>query len=240
MLLRLENAYESMAANMRHLERLANNLANANTVGYRQDRMFTEVLNERIDDEGAPRSTRRMTQWADVQPGSLERTGNPFDVAIEGDGFFVLSEAGAPGPLYTRAGQFMLDEDGALRTSNGRIVEGINGPIEIPPDTGEIEIRRNGDVMADGRVLDTLRVVRFTDPSKLERVDGAAFRAGGQVPQDVENPGILQGHLESSNVNVIDAMTELIANSRLFESQQRVLRTIDLKLQRVTRELARF
>ena len=229
-----------MAANMRHLERIANNVANANTVGYRRDRIFTEVLNERIDDEGAPRSLRRMDQWADQQAGSLERTGNELDVALEGDGFFVFTNPETDVETFSRAGQFLLDENGKLRTSAGLLVEGISGPIELPPEAGDIEIRKNGDIIHEGRLMGTLRVVRFDDPATLERLDGASFLAGDQFPEDIDEPLVRQGHLEMSNVNVIDAMTDLISNSRLYETQQRALQTINQKLQRVTRELARF
>ncbi len=240
MLLRLENSYNSMAANMRHLERVANNLANANTVGYRQDRMFTEVLNEEIDAEGAPLSTRRMNQWVDHRTGSMESTGNPLDIALDGEGFFVVNNPETGSTEYTRAGRFMISEDGTLQTPTGLIVEGTSGPIDFPPDGGDIQIRKNGDVMVDDRLLGTIRVVQFEDPSQLERIDNASFLAGDQFPQDIEEPSIVQGQVEMSNVNALVAMTDLIENSRLFESQQRAMRTIDLYLQRATRELARF
>ena len=139
MLLRLENSYNSMAANMRHLERIANNLANANTVGYRQDRIFTEVLNEEIDAEGGPLSTRRMQQWADHRAGSLEATGNPLDVAFDRDDFFVLNNPETGESQYTRAGRFILSEDGALQTPKGLFVEGTSGQIDFPPEGGDIE-----------------------------------------------------------------------------------------------------
>lgn len=240
MLLRLENSYSSMAANMRHLERIANNLANANTVGYRQDRFFTEVLNEKIDDEGSPISARKMHQWADHRTGSMEQTGNPLDVALDGEGFFVVTDPNTGNTQYTRAGRFVLNEDGELQTPNGLLVEGSNGPLTLPPEAGTIDIRRNGDVLLDGEEMGTLRVVTFADPAKLERVDDASFSASGQFPEDMDNPSIVQGQVELSNVNALVAMTELIENSRLFETQQRAMRTIDLYLQRATRELARF
>lgn len=240
MLLRLENSYNSMAANMRHLERIANNLANANTVGYRQDRIFTEVLNEQIDAEGGPVSTRRMTQWADHRAGGLETTGNPLDVAIDGEGFFVLNNPETGESQYTRAGRFLLNEDGALQTAGGLFVEGATGAIELPPEGGDIEIRKNGDVLHNGQLMGSLRVVQFDNPEQLQRIDSASFVANGQIPQDIDDPSVLQGRVEMSNVNALTAMTELIENSRLFESQQKAMRTIDLYMQRATRELARF
>ncbi len=240
MLLRLENSYNSMAANMRHIERIANNLANANTVGYRQDRIFTEVLNEEIDAEGAPVSARRMQQWADHRAGGLETTNNPLDVAIDGDGFFVLNNPETGESQYTRAGRFLLNEDGALQTAGGLLVEGAAGQIDFPPEGGDIEIRKNGDILFDGQMIGSLRVVQFDNPHQLQRIDTSSFVANGQIPQDIDDPSVLQGQVEMSNVNALTAMTELIENSRLFESQQKAMRTIDLYLQRATRELARF
>ncbi len=229
-----------MAANMRHLERIANNLANANTVGYRQDRIFTEVLNEEIDAEGGPMSTRQMQQWADHRAGSLEATGNPLDVAIDGDGFFVLNNLETGESQYTRAGRFLINEDGALQTPKGLIVEGASGQIDFPPEGGDIEIRKNGDVMLNGELMGTIRIVQFDNPEQLQRVDDSSFTANGQFAQDIDEPSLLQGQVEMSNVNALAAMTELIENSRLFESQQKAMRTIDQYLQRASRELARF
>ena len=108
MLLRLENAFNAMTSGMRQVERVANNLANANTIGYRQDRMFTEVLREQIDDEGSPVSTRRLDQWVDASPGSYEWTENPLDVGIKSDGFFVVEDPKTGQELYTRGGRFTL------------------------------------------------------------------------------------------------------------------------------------
>lgn len=229
-----------MAANMRHIERIANNLANANTVGYRQDRIFTEVLNEEIDAEGAPVSMRKMQQWADHRAGGLETTGNPLDVAIDGEGFFVLNNPETGESQYTRAGRFLLNEDGALQTAGGLVVEGASGQIDLPPEGGDIEIRKNGDLLFNGQLMGTIRVVQFDNPEQLQRIDTASFVANGQIPTDIEDPSLLQGQVEMSNVNALAAMTELIENSRLFESQQKAMRTIDMYLQRASRELARF
>ena len=229
-----------MTANVRDVERIANNIANANTVGFRQDRYFTEVLNERLDAEGSPRSTRAITQFSDQKTGTLDRTDHPLDVALDGRGFFVVSDPETGAEQFTRAGNFMLDEEGGLRTTTGLVVMGASGPIELPPDGGQIDIRRNGDILHNGNLVGTLRVVQFENPESLERLDGASFMAGNQIPEEVDEPSIVQGHLESSNVNAIDAMTELITHSRLFETQQKALRTTDLYLQRITRELARF
>ncbi|MBX2820343.1 MAG: flagellar hook-basal body protein [Rhodothermaceae bacterium] len=240
MLLRLENSYNSMAASMRELERIANNLANSNTVGYRKTRFFTEVLNEEIDADGSPRSARSLQQWNDQSAAELQRTDSALDVAIDGEGFFVISDPETGETSYTRAGQFVLDNDSTIRTINGMLVEGTNGPIDIPQETTTIDIRKNGEVLADGQPVGAIRVVQFENPDNLTQFQDASFLPGDQIPEDMEDPQLMQGHLEMSNVNVVNAMVELVQHSRLYEMQTKALRTTDLYLQRVGRDLSRF
>ncbi len=240
MLLRLRNAAASMTEMTRQQERVANNLANANTVGYKRDRLFTQALEERLDAEGAPRSDRRVTQGADPRQGTLKATGNPLDVALGGEGFFVTTDAATGAPRYTRAGQFALGEDGTLRTPAGHAVEGQGGPIQIPPESGPVQIAKDGTIQAGGQRVGALSVVRFENPLELERLDGAAFAAGNAAPEPVQAPDVIQGHLEGSNVNPVAEMADMIEHFRTFESQQKVLQTTDQVLGRVTRDLGTF
>lgn len=240
MLLRLENAVASMQAVAREQENIANNLANANTAGYKRSRLFTEALIERLDAEGAPRTTRRLLQGTDQTQGALQATGNPLDVALNGEGFFVLTDPATGAQRYTRAGHFVAGPDGTLRTPSGDLVEGAGGPLQLPPGGQAIEIAQDGTVRANGRRIGTLRVVTFPAPEQLQRLDGTAFAADGQAPTDVTQPQVMQGYLEASNVEPVTAMTEMIEHFRLFESQQKVLQTTDQLLGRVTRELGSF
>ncbi|MFW5972462.1 MAG: flagellar basal-body rod protein FlgF, partial [Bacteroidota bacterium] len=239
MLLRLQNSFAAMTRLGREQERTANNLANANTVGFRRDRMFVEALNERIDVEGAPASEKLTTQWADQASGSIEATGNPLDVALQGDGFFVVTDDNGAA-RYTRAGRFTTDAGGMLRDASGRLVAGDNGPLTLPAGGGPIIIGSDGTIEVGGAVAGKLRVVTFDDPMQLERAEGATFIAGDQNPRDVASPALLQGHIETSNVDVIAEMTEMIEHFRLFESHQKVLQTTDQVLSGVTRDLGRF
>lgn len=240
MLLRLQNASASMTEMARHQERLANNLANANTTGFKRDRVFVEALNERLDAEGAPRSDRNNVQWADLEQGALERTGNPLDVALGGDSFLNVTDAQG-NELYTRAGRLVVGPDQTLQTPNGLTVQGEGGPITIPPNAQDITITSAGQIQADGRQLGRLRVVRFEDPAQLERRAGATFAAAdGAEPLEVEQPQVLQGHLEESNVNPVQAMTDMIEHFRMFESQQKMIRSADQLLGQVARDLGRF
>lgn len=240
MLLRLQNATASMVAMARHQERIATNLANANTIGYKRDRVFVEALNERIDAEGAPRSDRVPTQWADLEAGGLRSTGNPLDVALQGEGFFAVTDAEGE-ERYTRAGQFMVDSDRTLRTPSGLAVQGQDGgPIQVPDQPGPIVIAQDGRLRLNGQTFGQLRVVRFDNPLLLERRAGATFAAPTTVPIDVEQPTVLQGQLEASNVNPVQTMTDMITHYRLFETQQRMMRTSDALLGRVSKDLGTF
>ncbi|ARA94809.1 flagellar basal-body rod protein FlgF [Rhodothermaceae bacterium RA] len=240
MLLRLQNSFASMTEGVRQQERIANNLANANTVGFKRERLFVEALNERLDAEQAPRSDRAITRWADAGQGALEKTDNPLDVAIHGDGFFVVTDEATGRTGYTRAGRFTLDADGVLRDAAGRLVEGEGGPIEIPPDQSPIVISTDGEVRAGDEVVGRLRVVTFADPMALTRAEGAVFLADEARPVDVPTPDLRQGFVESSNVDVIREMTDMITHFRLFESQQKVIQTLDQVLGQVSRDLGRF
>ena len=237
MLLRLRNAAASMAELVQRQDRTANNLANANTVGYRRDRAFTEVLRERLDAEGAPQSDRRIVGWADLTPGALDATGNPFDVALEGEGFFVVN--GDDGTeRYTRAGRFLMDATGTLRTSDGATVMGTDGPIQLPPG-GPVTIAPDGRIAVAGQPAGQLQVVTFGDPTVLRRLDDTSFVADGP-PTALETMAVRQGFIEGSNVDPIREMTDMIAHVRLYEAQQKVIQTTDGVLGQVTRDLGTF
>lgn len=240
MLLRLQNSLASMRSMIREQERIANNLANANTVGYKRDRLFTEALNEHLDEEGAPQSSRIVTQWADLRAGALDETGNPLDVAIDGEGFFAVTDEATGATRYTRDGRLTVDADGLLRTASGFLLEGEAGPIQVPTAGEAIEISKNGEVRAGGEPVGRLRLVTFADPTALRRLDGVTFAAEGQEPEPVEQPNVLQGFVEGSNVDPVHEMTDMITYFRQFETQQKLMQTTDHLLGSITRELGKF
>lgn len=240
MLQRLRNSFSSMTQMARRQEQAANNLANAQTVGYKRERVFVEALDEALDYEGSPISVRQANPWADHTQGALEHTGNPLDLALRGDGFFAVVDEAAGQTRYTRDGRFTLDAEGVLRTTAGHLVEGEDGPLQVPPTAGPIEVTQDGEVRAGNQTIGRLRLVRFEDPTALTRIDGASFDAAGQAPDALTDAMVQQGSLETSNVDVLQEMTQMITHHRLFESQQRSLTTTDGILGNVTRELGRF
>jgi flagellar basal-body rod protein FlgF len=239
MLLRLRNSVASMTGMSRAQERTANNLANAGTIGFKRERAFVEVLNEQIDTDGGPHSNRAIRQWIDFSTGQQEKTGNAFDLSLNGDGFFVLSDPESDELRYTRAGRMNLSEDGTLQSLSGMSLEGEGGPIQIPPGTGEVEVRPDGRVFADGNLIAQLSVVNFEDTSVLQRRGGAEFSAGDA--QSIESSAtVRQGYVEHSNTEPLEAMTGMIEHLRLFEMQQRMLRSTDENLSQSIRSLGRF
>ncbi|HLA64407.1 MAG TPA: flagellar basal-body rod protein FlgF [Rhodothermales bacterium] len=237
MLQRLRTAAASMAEMTRRQERTANNLANVDTSGYRRERTFANVLREQIDAEGAPRTVRTTGGWADLNPGELQATGNPLDVALERGGFFVV--AGPDGAeRYTRAGSFGLDATGTLRTLDGDAVMGEEGPLTLPPGSA-VTVSAEGRIAVDGQPVGTLRVVTFADPATLRRAGDTTFTSTAP-PTPVDDPGVRQGFVEGSNVDAVREMADMITHFRLFEAQQKMVQSTDELLGAVTRDLGRF
>ncbi len=227
-----------MAEMVHRQERTANNLANADTVGFRRERTFANVLQNTLDAEGAPRTTRREGGWADQSVGSFEQSGNPFDVALENpEAFFVIQ--GADGAeRYTRAGRFTLDSQGVVRTPGGDAVQGVDGPITIP-EGGQIAITDAGEVQVNGSTVGTLRIVEFADRGALQRTGDTAFVTPNPPAASV-NPRLRQGFVETSNVDTVREMTDMIAHFRLYEAQQKVIQSQDGLLGEVTQSLSKF
>lgn len=220
-------------------DRVASNLANANTTGYLRDRTFATALRERIDAEGAPQSTRVAGQMADTSSGPLIETGNTLDLALEGDGFFAVQ--GEDGRTrYTRAGSFVLDATGTIRSPHGHALLRDDGaPMTVPPSGGEITVAAGGEVRVGGTSVGRIQSVRVLDPSQLVRLDGASFDAAG-VAVEPGTGRIRQGFVAASNVDAVGEMVEMMSNVRLFESQQKALKSVDETLGAVTRDLGTF
>ena len=241
MLLRFENAAAAMNTLRQNQDRVANNLANANTTGYKRDRFFTEALNERMDAERSPRSDRRVRQTFDMSSGALKETGNPLDVALGGDGFFATQPENGDATHYTRAGHFEVGPEGTLRTPDGKQVMGEGGPIQVPVnEQGDINIARDGTISMGDQQLGQLRVVTVENPAQMERRQGTAFVAGGATPEPMETPTVLQGKVEKSNVSPVEEMTNMIQTSRQYEAQQRSIQTTNDVLSRATQDLGQL
>jgi len=161
------------------------------------------------------------TGSADFTEGSIQQTGRSLDVAIEGDAFLQIQTP--RGVRFTRAGNLSLNASGQLVTKNGDLVVGENGPITVPPKSGEISIGQDGSLAAGGQNFDKLKLVRFDNPpNALTKEGDALFMAtGAEQPQENVDSKVVQGALEGSNINSISEMVAMINNNREFESLQK-------------------
>lgn len=212
---------------------VAHNLANASTVGYReQTHRFRAVP---LQSEALP--TRAFVIDASIADsfvqGPMMFTGRPLDVAVQGQGWIAV-EAPGGGEAYTRAGSFDVNANGQLQTKHGLNVLGDIGPIAIPPDT-KITIATDGTVStvdetgAQNAVNIIGRIKLVSPPEReLERGDDGLFRRRGGVPLPADdNLRLATQTLEGSNVNVVEAMVNMISLSRQFEMQIRLLQNAD-------------
>jgi len=209
------DAYSALEARMKIVDIITNNLANANTVGFKRD-FGTILQNETGYDVG--------TQ-IDTASGDFITTGNELDVAIDGAGFFAIQTPG--GIRYSRSGAFALNAAGELVTKDGmKVLSTSNTPIVV--GEGKIAIQDGGDVTVDGNEVATLKIVTFADVRKLQKEGFHRLIWNGDASevQNVAEPRVKGGYLERSNVNAIDEMVHLMSAYREFEAVQRTLRTL--------------
>jgi flagellar basal-body rod protein FlgF len=216
------------------LDVIANNLANVNTTGFKgSDTLFSQyVFKSRTIDrtfKDKVAFTHDFGLVRNLAQGTFNYTGNTFDVALQGAGYFAVQKPGngqTPAEdFYTRAGAFTVNSDAQLVTQGGLLVMGSdNQPINVPPNTGEITIQGDGSLKTlDGRTLGKLRVVTFGNERAMKAVDGTMFSADGQQPTDSDQPKVAQGVLEDSNVNAISEMTRLINVNRAYADVAKLL-----------------
>jgi flagellar basal-body rod protein FlgF len=212
-------ALSGMRARLEDLDRLASDLANVGTSGYKTERAatsaaerpsFRSVLDSAVD--ATTGSTR-----VDFRPGTIGSTGRDLDVAIEGRGFFAVSTPG--GERYTRNGAFTRREDGVLTIADGSPVLGTAGEIRV--GRGQISVSEDGTVKAGDVIAGKLRVVDFPNPADAQRESGVRFRAAAGVTPDDIPARVISGSLEQANVSMVDRMAALTDLTRSFEALQR-------------------
>lgn len=216
---------------------ISQNLANSNTVGYKRDKVsFREYLLSQLHGKPEPYDGRTMSELSSVTTdyanGALMKTGDPLHAGIEGKGFFSIE-----GGKYTRRGDFVLDTDGYLLTKDGSKVLGSGGPVQIPE--GTVEINDSGDISVNGELVDTLKLVEFEDDSALKKV-GEGFYTADQEGGTSSGSRVKQGFLESSNVNVINEMVQMITALREFQAYEKAIHSFDGAIGKVINELGRI
>jgi len=227
----------------RKLEVLTHNLANANTPGYKKDIIsFETVLGSAASastDEGvietAPIFQERFA--VDYSPGPVKLTGNTFDIALDGEGFFVVNTP--DGKAYTRQGNFHLDASGKVVTADGYEVLGQGGPITIKGSS--VTFDSEGKIFVEGQQIGSLQLMDFPKPYELRKTGNGLL-----VPKDPDlSPSratktvVKQGNLEGSNVNPIEEMVRMIEISRSAESSQKVIQNYDMITGRAVNDLGK-
>lgn len=226
------------------LDSVANNLANVSTVGYKRTSFSSRLypLLEGISQtkrEVIYPDARAMTYYGsyniDTSDGSIKTTGNPLDIALKGDGFFVVQGKGKT--YYTRNGSFSMNKDGYIVTSNGQMVlDTTNKPIRI---TGEnisaanINIVTDGNIYVNGNILSKLKIVNLTN---IQHIGDSLF-AGDEI--GAAKGEIIQGGLEMSNVNPIREMVGIITALRQYETAQGIIKKFEDISQRTVSEIAK-
>lgn len=221
------------------LEATANNVANQTTSGFKAEHVaFREYL-ARLPGRGSVDVSlvHDPDSYADFAPGGVEESHAPLDFAIDGEGFFAVETTG--GVLYTRDGRFSTNEFGELVTRDGALVlDAAGAPILLDPEAGAPLLGSDGALLQNGTPIATLGVFRFEDLAGLERRGDNRFKAN-EEPQPVELPRISQGFIETSNVEAVSAMTDLIEITRAYEQAARVVETADELAREAVRTLAR-
>ena len=223
-------AASGLRSRMESLDLLANNLANASNNGFKSDReSYSLYVAGEAREAGRESGQSPVTlpviesNWTDFGQGELVVTGKPLDVALSGQGLFVVG--GPSGPLLTRDGSFHLSADGELVTKDGYPVEGTDGQsIKAEPD-GVVEIQKDGTVFQGGRLLGKLRIVGAPSPTSGAKRQGNYFAVDPQAlpAEDSGATEVRQGALEASNVSPAAAAVRLVSVLRQFESLQKAL-----------------
>jgi flagellar basal-body rod protein FlgF len=214
---------------------ISNNLANANTIGFKKDGVIFDPNGAATlsDTQAKPISTLDMELYAsnipartftDYEQGNLVTTGNKFDVAIDGKGFFCIETL--EGNRYTRKGNFTLNDKKELCTDEGYPILGKDGKIII--DDSDFRIDEKGNILVDGNHLDTLKIVDFDPNSLIKKGEGQFVPINGEIQEkEAQNISIHQGYVEQSNVNTVKMMTEMIDTLRGYESYQKVISSLN-------------
>lgn len=254
----LYTAYTGMINEQHRMDVLTNNLANADTNGFKKEgatsQSFDSVLAYKIKDitEGNRLAKRIGVNnpgvkigegYTDFSEGPIKTTGNTYDLALTDRGFFAVeftNKAGETSVKYTRDGDFTLTQEGRLVTRDGDPVLSEDGqPIEIDP-LKEVQINTSGQIIQDDRVVATIQVTDFEDYNYLERYGENYFQPIEGAVETEAPAQVYSGYLETSNMSVVTEMVNMITVSRAYESNQKIITTIDGTLDIAANQLGRI
>lgn len=249
MLKGLYTAYTGMINEQNRMDVLTNNLANADTIGFKKEgatsQSFDDVLVDKIkDDSEYIRQGRRIGTgnpgvkvgegYTDYSQGAFQVTGNPYDIALGGKGFFTVeftNKNGETKEFYTRDGNFDVTEDGFLVTTDGDFVLGSNSErIKMDPNI-QMVVDKNGYIFQDDKQIAQLKLTDFEDYNYIEHYGENYYTpVDGATAIDAEECNTFQGYLETSNVSIVSEMVQMISVSRQYEANQKIIQTYDSSL----------
>ncbi|MGN1147692.1 MAG: flagellar hook-basal body protein [Lachnospiraceae bacterium] len=253
----LYTAYTGMINEQNRMDTMTNNLANASTVGFKKEgttsQSFDSVLAVKLKDASVGLANVQRIginnpgvkigeNYTDYSQGSFRITDNTFDLALSGDGFFAIeftNKAGETSTKYTRAGSFTLNNQGYLVTNDGDYVLDVNNRrIQLDP-LQTADITSDGTINQNGTAVAQIQVTDFEDYDYLERYGETYFQPieGARTMQ--ASAEVNSGCLEMSNIQVVSEMVNMISITRQYESNQKVLQTLDNTLDKAVNDLGR-
>ncbi len=246
----LYTSYTGMKVMQEKVDVISNNIANVDTTAYKRDRVieksFKDVLTSKIRDGKVNKKIGKMNLgvyvdkiYTDFSQGPIKQTDDPFDIAIEGKGFFKIAsidEEGNKSVKYTRDGSFTLNSDGELVTKDGFYVLAGDEKMNLN-DSDYARINQDGTVYQNGIMAGKLDIVSFEDNNTLKKIGTSMYEAG-EISKEIPFEGKLQqGFLEGSGVNSVDEVINLITATRVYESNQKIIQTYDETMSKVVNEV---
>jgi flagellar basal-body rod protein FlgF len=222
---------------MREMQVVAHNIANASTTGFRREGVIFAEYVARLESEPSLSMGYATGRHVDLAQGGSSQTGGAFDLAIEGEGFFLVETQ--QGNRLTRAGAFMPSPEGELVNADGhRLLDQGGAPVFVPPDAGPVGVAPDGTVSANGEPIAQIGLWQPVDRLGLKHEGGTLFDApGGMEP--VDDGRVLQGFLEESNVNPVAEIARMIEVQRAYEMGQSFLDREDARVRGVIETLGR-
>ncbi|NHB76676.1 flagellar hook-basal body complex protein [Rhodobacter calidifons] len=221
---------------MREMGVVANNIANASTTGFRREGVIFSEYVAALDQGPSLSMAHASGRHVDLTQATLSQTGGQFDLAIQGDGFFLVETP--QGERLTRAGSFVPSPEGELMTPDGfRLLDAGGAPVFVPPQTRGVAVAQDGTLSADGQPVAQIGLWQPADPLSLRHQSGTLFSAGEVEP--AEGATILQGMLENSNVEPVSEIARMIEVQRAYELGQKFLDAEDERVRGVITTLGR-
>ncbi len=222
---------------MREMQVVANNIANANTTGYRQEGVIFSEYVQAVEEGPSLSMANGNVRNTSYAQGVLTQTGGQFDFAIEGDAFFLIETP--QGERLTRAGSFTPNAEGDLVTNDGyRVLDAGGAPVFIPPDASDLSVASDGTISAGGTPLGQLGLVVPVDPTQMTRQSGILFDAPSGV-EPAESGRVVQGFLEGSNVNSVLQIARMIEVQRAYEMGQSFAEAEDERIRTAIKALTK-